>query len=102
MVSTCKLPKPQKNKPWKFKHLTVEHVYEPLAKSSGKVYQLTQAMRAASNIGEASPPISFRHRRQALRTRLGKTLGIALVSDTAEQYEANIEKAFGSQMDLFR
>ena len=35
-----KLPKPQKNKPWKFKHLTVEHVYEPLAKSNGRVYQL--------------------------------------------------------------
>ena len=42
-----KLPKPLKNKPWKFKHLTVEHIYWPLAKSSGKVYQLTQALRRA-------------------------------------------------------
>jgi hypothetical protein len=31
-----------------------------------------------------------------------QTLGIAQVSDTVEQYEANIERAFGSQMDLFR
>ena len=30
------LPKPQTNKPWKFKHLTIEHVYYPLAKSNGR------------------------------------------------------------------
>ena len=35
-----KLPKPEKNKPWKFKHLTVEHVYQPLARSNGKILQL--------------------------------------------------------------
>ena len=39
---------------------------------------------------------------KALRTQLGKTLGIALVSDTAEQYEENIQRAFGAQRDLFR
>jgi hypothetical protein len=98
-----RLPHPQKNKPWKFKHLTVAHVYEPLAKSSGKVYQLTQALRAASNerwkkLHQFLSEIGVK----ALRTQLGKTLGIALVSDTAEQYEANIQRAFGDQRDLFR
>jgi hypothetical protein len=39
---------------------------------------------------------------KALRTQLGQTLGIAQVSDTAEQYEANIKRVFGGQMDLFR
>jgi hypothetical protein len=31
-----------------------------------------------------------------------QTLGIAQVSDTAEQYEANIRRVFGDQGDLFR
>ncbi|MDD4882189.1 MAG: P63C domain-containing protein, partial [Gallionellaceae bacterium] len=30
-----RLPKPERNKPWKFKHLTVDHVYHPLARSNG-------------------------------------------------------------------
>lgn len=98
------LPKPQKNKPWKFKHLTVDHVYTPLARSSGKVYELTQAMRAASNerwkkLHQFLSDIGVK----ALRTQLGQTLGIAQVSDTAEQYEANIRRAFGAhQPDLFK
>jgi hypothetical protein len=48
------LPKPQKNKPWKFKYLTIEHIYEPLAKSSGKVYQLgRQCALQAMNAGKS-------------------------------------------------
>jgi hypothetical protein len=98
-----KLPKPQKNKPWKFKHLTIEHVYEPLAKSNGKIYELTQVLRAASNerwkrLHQFLSDIGVK----ALRTQLGQTLGIAQVSDNIEQYEANIQRAFGSQKDLFR
>ncbi len=97
------LPKPQKNKPWKFKHLTVEHVYVPLAKSNGKIYQLTQALRAASNdrwkrLHQFLSEVGVK----ALRTQLGQTLGIAQVSDTAERYEANIQRVFGDQLDLFR
>jgi hypothetical protein len=97
------LPKPQKNKPWKFKHLTVEHVYEPLAKSNGKVYQLTQALRAASKerwkrLHQFLSEVGVK----ALRTQLGQTLGIAQVSETAEQYEANIRRVFKGQGDLFR
>jgi hypothetical protein len=98
-----KLPKPQKNRPWKFKHLTVEHVYEPLAKSNGKIYLLTQALRTASNdrwkkLHQFLSEIGVK----ALRTQLGQTLGIAQVSDTVEQYEANIRRVFGGQGDLFR
>lgn len=91
------LPKPP------FKHLTIEHVYEPLAKSNGKIYQLTQALRSASNerwkrLHQFLSEIGVK----ALRTQLGQTLGIAQVSDTVEQYEANIQRAFGDQRDLFR
>jgi P63C domain len=98
-----KLPKPQKNKPWKFKHLTIEHVYRPVAKSNGKVLELTRALRAASNerwkrLHQFLSAIGVK----ALRTQLGQTLGIAQISETAEQYEAYIERAFGDQGDLFR
>jgi hypothetical protein len=42
------LPKPDRNKPWKFKHLTVDQVYRPLAKSSGKILTLTKEQRKNS------------------------------------------------------
>ena len=97
------LPKPTKNKPWKFKHLTMGHVYMPLARSNGKILELTQALRSASNerwkkLHQFLSDIGVK----ALRTQLGQTLGIAQVSDTKEQYEANIQRVFGDQMDLFR
>ncbi len=98
-----KLQKPQKNKPWKFKHLTVEHVYEPLAKSNGKIYQLTRALRSASTVRwKKLHQFLSEVGVKALRTQLGQTLGIAQVSDTAEQYETNIRRVFGGQGDLFR
>ncbi len=97
------LARPQRNKPWKFMRLTVQHVYEPLARSNGKVYQLTQATRAASKerwkkLHQFLSEVGVK----ALRTQLGKTLGIALVSETAEQYEGHIQRVFGVQPDLFK
>ena len=43
------LPKPERNKPWKFMHLTVGQVYKPLARSNGKILELTQAQRQSTN-----------------------------------------------------
>lgn len=98
-----KLPKPERNKPWKFMHLTIDHVYRPLATSSGKVLDLTRQKREGS--GE-------RHKRlhqflseigvKALRTQLGQLLGIARVSKDSEEYENFINKLFGVQQDLFK
>lgn len=95
------LPKPQRNKPWKFKNLTIQHVYTPLARSNGKVLELTRAQKSAS--GE-------RHKKlhqflseigvKALRTHLGQLLGIAQVSDNGSQYERHVEKIFGTQLTL--
>jgi hypothetical protein len=78
-------------------------VYEPLAKSNGKVYQLTQALRTPSNerwkrLHQFLSEVGVK----ALRTQLGQTLGIAQVSDTVEQYEANIRRVFQGQPDLFK
>lgn len=97
-----KLSKPPRNKPWKFKHLTIQHVYEPLARSNGRVLELTQAMRAARNerwkkLHQFLSDVGVK----ALRSQLGQTLGIALISDSKEEYEANINKAFSVQKELF-
>lgn len=95
------LPKPEKNKPWKFKHLTLDHVYTPLARSNGKILDLTRVQKANS---------SKRHSKlhqflseigvKALRTHLGQLLGIAQVSEDREVYERNVAKVFGGQTSL--
>jgi hypothetical protein len=97
------LPRPERNKPWKFMHLTIDHVYRPLAKSSGRVLELTQAQRAKSE---------ERHKKlhqflsdvgvKALRQQLGQLLGIARISRTQQEYEDFVERLFGDQPDLFK
>lgn len=95
------LPKPQRNKPWKFKSLTLEHVYVPLAKSNGKILDLTRSEKAKSNdphkkLHQFLSEIGVK----ALRTHLGQLLGIAQVSENQAQYERHIEKVFGQQLTL--
>lgn len=97
------LPKPEKNRPWKFKHLTVEQVYRPLAKSNGKILELTQEQRRNS-----SSPWSRLHQFlseigvKALRTQLGQLLGIARISQNREEYEGFFQRLFGDQLTLFQ
>jgi hypothetical protein len=90
------LPRPEKNKPWKFKHLTVDHVYHPLARSAGKIFQLTQVKRAESaerykKLHQFLSDIGVK----ALRTHLGQLLGIAKISETKEEYEKYFRRLFG-------
>jgi hypothetical protein len=81
----------------------IDHVYHPVARSSGKVYELAKALRNASNEpGTKIHQFLSEGGVKALRMQLGQTLGITQISDTKEQYEANIERAFGVQRDLFR
>jgi len=98
-----KIPKPERNKPWKFMHLTIDHVYKPLANSHGKVLDLTRQKREDSG---------DRHSRlhqflsevgvKALRTQLGQLLGIARVSKDSDEYETFVNRLFGVQQDLFK
>jgi hypothetical protein len=37
---------PLRGKPGQLKYLTVNHIYYPLAKSNGKIYQLLKALKA--------------------------------------------------------
>lgn len=95
------LPRPKKNKPWKFMHLTVDHVYTPLARSNGKILRLTRVQKTASESRRAKlhqflSEIGVK----VLRMHLGQLLGIAQVSDTKEDYERNVKKVFGGQLDM--
>ncbi len=92
-----KLPKPGRNRPWKFMHLTKRHVYFPLAKSKGKLQELVISQREEANEVKKKRLHQFLSDVgvKALRQHLGQLLGIAQLSDNKEQYEANVLKVFG-------
>jgi hypothetical protein len=96
------LPRPDRNRPWKFKHLTEEQVWKPLARSNGRIFKMAKVKREASN---------KRHSRlhqflseigvKALRVHLGKLTGIANVSADKNEYERHFKKVFGQQLEMF-
>lgn len=90
-------------RPFKFKHLTIGHVWHPLARSSGKVYELTQSRRAENKADRWKKLHQFLSEVgvKALRTHLGQVLGIAKISRSKEEYEGHINQVFGDQPDLF-
>lgn len=97
-----KLPKPERNKPWKFKHLTVDQVYIPLAKSHGKIHQLVVAQRDASGErGKRLHQFLADIGVKALRTHLGQLLGIAQISKNQREYEKYVNKVFGDQQEFY-
>jgi len=92
------IPRPERNRPWKFKHLTIDQVYYPLAKSSGKIFELTKTQRENSKahwkkLHQFLSDIGVK----ALRTQLGQLLGIARISKSKEEYEGHFQTLFGSQ-----
>jgi hypothetical protein len=97
------LQKPERGRPWKAKHLTVDHVWWPLARSSGKIYELTQAEKAASPSNRYKKLHQFLSEVgvKTLRTHLGQVLGIARISKTKEEYENHVNTLFGDQLELF-
>lgn len=91
------LPKPKRNHPWKFKHLTVNQVYFPLAQSHGKIHELVVAQKAASGdrnkrLHQFLAEIGVK----VLRTHLGQLLGIAQVSADKQDYEKHVRTIFGA------
>jgi hypothetical protein len=96
-----KIPVPVRGKPWSFKHLTVNHIYYPLAKSNGKIYQLVKALKTQDG---------DRHKKlfqflsevgtRALRMQLGRVLEMAESSKSLSEYEHKILERFGDQQEL--
>ncbi len=96
-----KLPRPERNKPWKFMHLTINQVYYPLAKSSGKILEMVKIQKSK---GEDKKKRLFQFLSEvgvkALRQQVGTLLGIALVSKDQAQYEKHVNDIFGDQKEM--
>jgi hypothetical protein len=92
---------PDRGKPWQFKHLTVNHVYYPLAKSNGKLLILLRALRARG--GDRQKKL-FQFLNdvgaRALRMQLGRILEMAESSGDRHTYEHKIQERFGNQLEL--
>lgn len=95
------IPVRDRGRSWHFKHLTVRHIYFPLAKSNGKILDLLRALKAKdgdrqkklfqflNNIGA-----------RALRMQIGRVLEMAESSTSQNEYEGKIVARFGGQQEL--
>jgi hypothetical protein len=95
------IPRPEKNRPRKFKHLTVDQVYKPLAKSSGKILRLTQEQRENNNarwkkLHQFLSEIGVK----ALRNQLGQLLGVARISKSRNGCESHFKTLVGDQLEM--
>ncbi len=92
---------PQRGKNWKEMHLTIDHIYSPLAKSNGKLLELLRSAKTA--VGDRNIKLfSFLNAvgARALRMQLGRVLEMAESSLDRKAYEAKIIERFGGQMTL--
>lgn len=94
-----KIVPPEKGKNWKMMHLTIDHIYIPLAKSNGRLLKL---LREAKDIQGDKNKKLFQFLNeigtQALRLQIGRVLGIAETSSNKLDYENKIQKKFGWQV----
>ena len=90
-----------RGRPWEFKTLTVDHIYVPLAKSNGKILELTRALKA--NDGDRKKKL-FQFLSEvgarALRFQLGRVFQMATESRTKSDYESKITSNFGGQAEF--
>ncbi len=95
------IPVPERGKPWNFRHLTIKHIYYPLAKSNGRIYELLKALKAKD--GDRQKKLfQFLNEvgARALRMQLGRVLEMAESSQGSAEYESKIIKRFGNQQEL--
>jgi hypothetical protein len=95
------IPIPVRGKPWQFKHLTVRHIYYPLAKSSGRLLELLRAVKARDEGGQKKL-FQFLNEvgARALRMQLGRVLEMCESSADSTLYERKITERFGGQQEL--
>ncbi len=91
--------KPQRS--WKDMHLTINHVYYPLAKSDGKLLALLKDSKSVSGAKNAKL-FQFLNEvgARALRFHLGRVYDVAQSSGNQQVYEAEMAKRFGGQQLL--
>lgn len=89
---------PQRGKNWKEMHLTVDHIYFPLAKSDGRLLELLRS--AKSSKGDRNTKLfQFLNEvgARALRIQIGRVLEMAESSPNKRVYEKKILERFGGQ-----
>lgn len=96
-----KLEIPTRGWPWKFKTLTEEHIYYPLAASQGKLLTLLRINKEKDGdrrkkLFQFLNDIGTR----ALRMHLGRVLEMAESSKNQQEYEEKIEERFSTQQRL--
>jgi hypothetical protein len=95
------IPVPVRGKPWQLRHLTVKHIYYPLAKSNGKIFELVKALKAKD--GDRNTKLfQFLNEigARALRIQLGRVLEMAESSATLAEYQQKTIDRFGGQTEL--
>lgn len=95
------IPVLDRGRSWHFKHLTVRHIYYPLAKSNGKIIELLRALKL--NDGDREKKLfQFLNEvgARALRMQLGRVLEMTESSKTRTEYENKISERFGGQQEL--
>jgi hypothetical protein len=95
------IPVPERGRPWQFKHLTVKHIYYPLAQSSGRILELLRALRAQDG-NRQKKLFQFLNEvgARALRIQLGRVLEMSESSADRPTYERKIVDRFGGQQEL--
>lgn len=95
------IPVLERGRSWHFKHLTINHIWYPLAKSNGKILDLVRALRAKD--GDRQKKL-FQFLNdvgaRALRIQIGRVLEMSESSTTKQEYEAKIVTRFGGQHEL--
>lgn len=95
------IPKLKRGRSWHFKHLTVNNIYYPLARSSGKVLVLLRALKSKGGdrnkkLFQFLSEIGAR----ALRIQMGRVLEMAESSPNKETFETKAKERFGEQREL--
>jgi hypothetical protein len=95
------IPVLDRGRSWHFKHLTVRHIYYPLAKSNGKILELLRALKATG--GDRQKKLfQFLNEvgARALRMQIGRVLEMTESSPDRPTYEGKIVERFGGQQEL--
>jgi hypothetical protein len=95
------IPVPARGKPWQFRHLTVKHIYFPLAKSRGKILELIRALKSQDG-DRQKKRFQFLNElgARALRMHIGRVLEMSESSPDQKTYERKILDRFGGQQEL--
>ena len=93
------IPVPIRGRNWEHRHLTVRHIYTPLARSNGRLLTLLREAKGeqkSKRLHQFLTEVGV----NALRSHIWQVVGIAKSSGSIEQYEESIARAFGGQLPL--